>query len=413
MIFRGGHRAAKNATIALCLGAAIASCGRIRHTNSEALEARLPDYLEEYAREIQAIDDGTRLRLLASAVETEGGTDCYDVLSLSGGGAFGAFGIGFLTGWAEVTDSELRRPTFDSVSGISTGALIAPYAFVGTDEAYAQVADMYRNPGSDWVRPRGLLGYLPFGLSLFNVNRLHDSIREAVTGELVAELAKGSMEGRQLLIGATNIDFGLMRVWDLARYAKESTPEAAKEHIEQVLIASAAIPGVFPPVEIDGLLHVDGGATLQMLGGFEERDWLFDADLTGSQLALPEGRRVRIRMWIIVNQKLLPKVHAVPPRWISIGARSLKTLMRSSTLQSLQDLETYAHLVSRLPQFDVEFRYVAIPQDFEIPDSDAMFDAEAMQALFAVGQELGRDPSNWRTRTLRPVAPFRSAEIRR
>jgi hypothetical protein len=327
----------------------------------------------------------------------------YDVLILSGGGAFGAFGAGFLDGWGSVSDPEFARPHFDSVSGISTGALIAPYAFIGSPAAYETLVTEYQNPGSDWVRKRGLIPFLPGNVSLYDVSELREHLRDAVTPELVAGLAEGGDEDRTLIVGATNVDYGVFRIWDAARIAREAPVEDAVDKIASILTASSAIPGAFPPVEIDDLLYVDGAATMPVVGGLEDRSWLYapDGQSVGSQF---EGPPVRIRVWIVVNQKLRPDPKVVRSRWTSIAARSLEILLRTSMLQSIQDGETYVALIDRRPEFDAVLRYVAIPQDFGIPDSDQIFDARTMRALVDLGRQMGADPRSWRTEALPPGA---------
>ena len=214
---------------------------------------------------------------------------------------------------------------------------------------------------------------------------------------------------RQLLIGATNVDYGLLRVWDLAQLASEASLEEAHERAISILLASSAIPGAFPPIEMDDLLYVDGGAAMQMVGGLDERGWVQAPDSVEIDYLEP-GQPIRLRVWVIVNQKLLPDPALVRSRWTSFGARSLSTLVRTSTLQSIQDLSTYLQAINALPAFDTELRYVAIPQDFPIPDSDEMFDAETMRALVDLGRRMGADPESWRTEALRPGAPFQLGE---
>ena len=227
----------------------------------------------------------------------------------------------------------------------------------------------------------------------------------AITPELIENLAKGGIEGRQLLIGATNMDYGLLRVWDLAQIASKVSIEKAIEKTVSILSASTAIPGLFPPQIIDDLLYVDGGATMQMVGGMGDRSWAYVPE--NKQMGFVNSKApVKIRVWIIVNQKLLTDAKVVRSRWTSIASRSLNTLIRSSTLQSIQDTETYVRLINRRPEFDAEMKYVAIPQDFPIADSDEMFDAETMRDLVKLGLQMGADPTSWKTEALRPGAPF-------
>jgi hypothetical protein len=329
----------------------------------------------------------------------------YDMLVLSGGGAFGAFGAGFLKGWGKVNKIDYTRPQFDSISGISTGSLLAPFAFIGTPEAYDSILNFYQKPGADWARKRGIIPYLPGNVSVYDVSKLHKTIKAAITPEIIESLAKGSIEGRQLLVGATNMDYGLLRVWDLAQIASETSTQKAIEQTVSILFASTAIPGLFPPEIIDGLLYVDGGATMQMVGGIYDRSWAYETENQQEEF-INSKAPVKIRIWIIVNQKLLTDNKVVRSRWTSIASRSLNTLIRASTLQSIRDTETFVRLIDLRPEIDAEMRYVAIPQDFPIADSDAIFDAKTMRDLVKLGLQMGADPTSWKTEALRPGAPF-------
>ncbi len=278
---------------------------------------------------------------------------------------------------------------------------------MGTDKAYAEIVELYENPGRDWVRKRGLIPYLPGNVSLYDVSKLHERIESVITPELVQAVAQEGKSGRQLLVGATNLDYGLMRVWDLARLANDHPVEDAVSRSVSILLASSAIPGAFPPILIDGLLYVDGGATMQIVGGTEERSWAYSPN--ARPFDLPEGGPpIRIRIWMIVNQKLVPDPKVTASRWTSVAARSLSTITRASTLQSIQNTETYVRLIDQQAHFEAQFRYVAVPQDFPLPDSDEMFDVRTMRQLTALGREMGADPTTWRTKALRPGAPFES-----
>ncbi|MGI9301119.1 MAG: patatin-like phospholipase family protein [Gammaproteobacteria bacterium] len=367
------------------------------------------EFLRTYQADLEAMAAANTERItseyLAARRSPENESQHHDILVLSGGGAFGAFGAGFLEGWGQVTDPGFARPVFDSVSGVSTGALIAPFAFLGTPEAYRDITRLYENPGRDWVRKRGLIPFLPGNVSVFDISKLHARIRSTITPDLIQGLAQGAMEGRPLLVGATNMDYGVMRVWDLAQTALDSPMPDAAEKVVSVLLASSAIPGAFPPILIDDSLYVDGGATMQVVGGLDDRAWLYGHDSAQFSF-VGNGPPVKLRVWIIVNQKLLPDPKLVQSRWTSVAARSLSTLIRSSTLQSIQDAETYVRLINRHPEFDAELRYVAIPQDYQAPDSDQMFDANTMRELVRLGREMGANPASWRTEALRPGAPF-------
>ena len=396
--------------ILLLVALSVAACGsapKRQLTESELLQGQ-EIFLKNYESDLAWMERASEARIqseLQAALGDGGPEQSYDLLILSGGGAFGAFGAGFLAGWGDVRDPEYARPVFDTVSGVSTGALIAPFAFLGTPESYDEIVDLYENPGQDWVRKKGLLALIQGDPSLYDVSKLQDRIDEMVTPNFVRSLAGEANSNRQLLVGATNADYGQMRVWDLARVAQNSDSNSATRLIASVLQASTAIPGAFPPILIDNNLYVDGGATMQVVSGIENREWAYLPETETGNIS-PETP-IRIRIWIIVNQKLSPEPSVVELNWATITSRSAATLIRTSTLQSIRDAESYAQILNRIPGIDAQMHYVAIPQDYRIAETDNMFDTETMRGLVTLGREMGSDPDSWSTGALRPGAPIR------
>jgi predicted acylesterase/phospholipase RssA len=140
-----------------------ASCAApIRSLDQETLLANASQYSDSYKSELRQIGKKSEMRIKSEYAKfLNNGTDeTFDILVLSGGGALGAFGAGFLEGWGEIDSNGTPRPDFDSVSGISTGALIAPFAFVGTDEAYSEIVELYRNPDPQMVIAKLLVSLL-------------------------------------------------------------------------------------------------------------------------------------------------------------------------------------------------------------------------------------------------------------
>jgi predicted acylesterase/phospholipase RssA len=382
-------------------------------THREITEAELAagydSFVASYAADLTASEVVSRRRLEQEYRSADSANpQSYDVLVLSGGGAFGAFGAGFLQGWGTVQDAEFARPRFDTVSGISTGAMIAPYAFVGTPEAYETIVFFYQNPGDSWVRRRGIIPYLPGNVSVYDVSNLHDQIRSAVTPELIDGLAHGAGEDRQLLIGATNVDYGLLRVWDLAKAARDKSLKESSELTVSTLLASSAIPGAFPPILIDRLMYVDGGAAMSVVGSTDDRNWAYKVSREDDFSYLTEGAPIRIRIWMIVNQKLLPEPKVVSPRWTSVAASSLDTLIKTSTLQSIESADSYVRLMNQKPYIDAKMHYVSIPQDYAIKQGDGLFAPEMMRDLVELGRRMGADPDSWTSKALLPAAPFLS-----
>ncbi len=208
-------------------------------------------------------------REFAYAEKTGGrelGTANY--LAISGGGENGAYGAGLLTGWTALG----TRPEFKGVTGVSTGALIAPFAFLGP--AYdAQLERFYTTiDRGDVMRSRGLITAL-LRDSLYDSTPLLNLIRGALTPEMVAAIGREySEKGRLLLVGTTNLDVPVGVLWNIGDIAASGRQDAT-ELIAKILLASASIPGAFPPVMIDiesgghhfQEMHVDGGTVAQVM----------------------------------------------------------------------------------------------------------------------------------------------------
>src|SRR5262249_6954390 len=146
-----------------------------------------------------------------------------DYLVISGGGDVGSFGAGFLKGWGTVPKSEpLARPTFDVVTGVSTGALIAPFAYLNDPVYDERVVQLYRNPRKDWVKERWPLFFMPYNLSFAEVPGLERELKDNVTPEMIAKIASPENEGRILFVNASNLDDGSPHVFYLQPEAKRA-----------------------------------------------------------------------------------------------------------------------------------------------------------------------------------------------
>jgi predicted acylesterase/phospholipase RssA len=177
----------------------------------------------------------------------------YHALILSGGGANGAWGAGFLNGWA----SKTKRPAFDVITGVSTGALIATGAFVGND---TMLKEAYTTTSNSDIANDRFFFTIPFSNSLKNTAPLKRLIAKYVTNAVIDEVAKGGMKHRRLYVGSVDLDSGKLIIWDLTRIAAAAQKDPARYNLyREVIFASASAPFLFPPVEIGGHLHVDGG----------------------------------------------------------------------------------------------------------------------------------------------------------
>lgn len=316
-----------------------------------------------------------------------------DILALSGGGDYGAFGAGFLVGWGSIADAEHARPEFDAVSGVSTGALLAPFAYVDTDESVLSVETLYRNPKKDWIDSRGLLGFLPWSESFATIPGLKRDIRAAVDDRLIEQMALQSKAGKLLIISATDLDFGRQQIWDVGAAAEAVVAGAKPDRVQDILFASSAIPAAFPPVQIDGLLYADGGVTANVLLRLDPHSP--DA-LIQRWLRKHPGRALpKVRYWIIVNNQLAQAPKTVEMSWSDVLGPTISTAIRAATVTEIRWLTAQAHYVNAFLGTNIEVRMVAIPDDWR-PPVTGDFKKANMESLALLGRKLGADPGSWR-----------------
>jgi predicted acylesterase/phospholipase RssA len=320
-----------------------------------------------------------------------------DFLALSGGGGDGAFGAGVLIGWSE----HGTRPKFEIVTGVSTGALMSPFAFLGP-EYDPQLKEMYTTLSTKQLVTfqfaSGLLG----GNAVADSAPLAAQIARHVDRKMLAAVAGEHAVGRRLFVATTNIDAQRPVIWDMGAIAQSNHPDSL-ELFRQVLLASASIPGIFPPVRIkvrvEGKdyeeLHVDGGTTNQVF--FLPFDAVLDSY---ARNRLPAARFQR-RLFVIRNTKVAPEWSATPDKTLPIVERSLATLTKSQGVGDLYKL----YLEARIQK--MEFNYAAIPPDF-VMRSNEPFDLVYMNALYDRGYALGRAGYNWEKTP--PGLPSRLAE---
>lgn len=311
-------------------------------------------------------------------------------LALSGGGDNGAFGAGLMVGWTESG----RRPAFDMVTGISAGALIAPFAFLGSDhdpqlrEVFTELAPR------DLILMRGRLRAVLFGEALADTSPLFRLIERHVNEEMLAAIAREYGKGRLLLIGTTNLDLGRPVFWNIGAIAASGHPDALTL-FRRILLASASIPGAFPPVLIDvehggrtfQEMHVDGGASLQMF----LYPTLLDARRIGGTRTAPRQRTA----WVVRNGRVDVEWATTDRSILSITGRSATTLLHFSALNDIIRISMTAQ------RDGVDFRLAYIGPDFR-ETRDEPFDNRYMRALFEYGRQHGQTGDRWRD-TLRPI----------
>jgi len=372
----------------------LAGCGSSRAVKTEAqlYEREKVDASESNSTFTSAVD-----RLLVRMKEESDHHGTVDLLALSGGGDYGAFGAGFLNGWADCPDPAMKRPEFDVVTGVSTGALLAPFAFIGTEQAYKQVEDIYRNPKSDWIQERGLLFFLPSNPSFMELPGLERDVRKSVSDPEIKQIAEQSRKGRVLAVGATDLDFGRQKFWNVGAEAEKVNDAAGVDHVQRILLASAAIPAVFPPVRIEESLYADGGVTANVFLRLDARSP--QGLLQRWRHEYPGKPMPKVRYWIIVNNQLAQPPETVQPRWPSIVGPSLGTAIRSATVAEIRWLTAEADFTNTLYGTNIEVRVVAIPSEWRAPVKGD-FKKETMNSLADLGRKLGADPDSWRLWTL-------------
>lgn len=304
------------------------------------------------------------------------------MLALSGGGADGAFGAGLLAGW------EVRgeRPEFDVVSGVSTGAIIALFAFLGPD--YDPVLrDIYTNYETRDLLASAIFTGLLRGTAVADTSGFRRLIASYVDDEVVERLAEAYAAGRLLLVGTTNLDAARPVIWNLGAIAASGHPNA-KALIRDVIEASAAIPGAFPPVlipvEANGRtfdeLHVDGGATRQVL--------LFWPDLRQRRIDEALGVAVERQLFVVVNNRLRRPYAPVRPRLMPITSAAISSLIAGAGGGDV------AQLYAMAGRDGVPIRIISIPPEFDLVAQEP-FDREYMRALYDFGFEMGRGGVPW------------------
>ena len=298
----------------------------------------------------------------------------HHYLSLSGGGADGAYGAGILVGWT----AHGTRPEFTLVTGTSTGALIAPFAFLGP-KYDALLRKLYTEVSTaDLLERRGLLDILRND-SAASSDPLRRLLERYIDDAIVAELAEQHRRGRSLHIGTTNLDAARPVTWNVTRIAASGSPRARKLILD-VLLASASIPGIFPPVmievEADGRrfeeMHVDGGVTSQVFVYPMGLDW----SLVKERLAV-DGTPA---LYVINNSRGLLAWETAPRRLLPILLRSVDSLIRTQGIGDLAQI----YLLSQ--RDGLRFNLAYIPSSF-VEQPQEKFDPVYMRKLFEFGFE--------------------------
>ncbi len=327
---------------------------------------------------------------LAIAKRRQG--EAIQILSLSGGGQVGAFGAGILNGWSRSG----TRPKFDIVAGVSTGAIIATFAFLGEPADDDQVKSAFLDISeADVFEERFILEALVSD-SLNSTEPFKRTLARMVPDALIDRVAVEGTAGRQLWMGTLDLDRGAMVAWDmtaLAMKAKRTGDAAFYDRYRTILLASAAVPVLFPPVMIDGAMHIDGSAReLIFLEHVLSPVFRVYADI---EKLTPGARRPVFHA--IINAKIGVSFECVAGDIKAIATRSVEIAIDEATLGGLyrmKGLADWHHL---------DWRFTRIPDSADVPENHNAIDPVAMQALYDLGVQRGGDLTSWETTLPQPA----------
>src|ERR1700686_3199493 len=355
----------------------LAGCGSLPRTPYSALDAASSRVLDVNELRRYA-DEPASIFRKETHVSVRAGALSY--LALSGGGADGAYGAGVLNGWTAAG----TRPRFSVVSGVSTGALIAPFAFLGP--AYdATLRDVYTSGIAESLLDTPSIVHALFGSGLFGNTQLRELVARYVDQDMLTAIAAEYASGRSLLIVTTNLDTQRTVIWDMGRIATIGSPQALNL-FRDVLAASASIPVVFPPMLIDAEanghrfqeMHVDGGVTAPvptLPEAFLLRNGAF-------------ARGLRMNIYVLINDKVERDFQLVPNSTIDIAARASASVTKTKIRSVLYETYDFAHHNN----FGFNLTYIA--KDLPSPGSSG-FDTGYMRALYQYGFDKAETGDFW------------------
>ncbi len=308
----------------------------------------------------------------------------HNYLAISGGGANGAFGAGLLVGWSATGE----RPEFSMVTGVSTGALTAPFAFLGSDYD-DEMKEVYTNTTTHDIATKRNVLDAAFGDSVTDTAPLQKLIAKYIDAEMIDAIAREHKRGRRLFIGTVNLDAARSVIWNIGAIAASDYPQKA-ELIRELLRASAAIPVAFPPVfisvEAEGKqydeMHVDGGTGSQVFVYPAAADWRYITEKLKVQ-----GKP---QVYVIRNSFLDPDYQGMKRNVLPIASRTIDSLIRT---QGVGDLYQIYALCRRDGN---DFNLAYIPSDFTEEPTEG-FDPVYMKKLLDRGYQMALDGYPWET----------------
>ncbi len=306
----------------------------------------------------------------------------HNYLAISGGGANGAFGAGLLIGWTATGE----RPEFSMVTGVSTGALTAPFAFLGPDYD-DEMKEVYTTTTTKDIAVKRNLIAAAFGDSMTDTAPLQKLIAKYIDADMIDAIAREHKRGRRLFVGTVNLDAGRSVIWNIGAIAASDYPQKTTL-IHELLRASAAIPVAFPPVIISveaagkqyDELHVDGGTGSQVFVYPAAADW--------RSVAKKLKVKGKPQVYVIRNSFLEPDYQGMKRNVMPIASRTIDSLIRT---QGVGDLYQIYALCRRDGN---DFNLAYIPSDF-IDEPTEGFDPVYMKKLLDRGYQMALDGYPW------------------
>lgn len=313
----------------------------------------------------------------------------FNVLAISGGGSNGAFGTGLIDGW----DASGTRPQFFLVTGISTGALVAPFAFLG-GEYDAEIGRLFTSVTTeDIYKKKSFFGILRSLIgssdSIADSEPLASLLAQNIDEEMLNDISKAHSEGRRLYVATTNFDARKLVVWNMGAIASSGHPKAP-ELFRSIILASCSMPVAFPAVYFDveaggqtyDEMHVDGGVVTEVF--FYGN--ILDLDEAAKNLGIK--RQGNDRIFIIRNNQIGVRYEEVELDVLSIAGRAL------SSLTSTQGVGDLYRIYAVTQREGIEFNLASIPQDF-VPNPKEAFDPVEMKRLYDLGYNMALNGYPW------------------
>ena len=308
-----------------------------------------------------------------------------DILALSGGGSYGAYAAGVLNGW----DASGTRPSFKLVTGISTGSLIAPFAFLG-GKYDQEIGQLYTSINTNDIMERKSLLSIATGTPYVADNApLAKLMKRYIDEKMLRDIAKAYSEGRRLFIGTTNLDAQRLVIWNMGAIASSGRPDAP-ELFRKVMLASAAMPVAFPPsmikVEAGGSvydeMHVDGGVSTEV---FFYGDLI---DIAKARKALNIKEKPIVRIFILRSGQIRHHYKPVDLKIISIAGKTLTSLTSSQAIGDLYRIYTITR------RDGIDYNLGSVPDDY-VSNSKEPFDPDELKRLYDLGYDMAKSGYPW------------------